>query len=409
MPLASARPQSEFATGWPVLLGAVLGIAVGAAAIPGPAIGVVLRDLEAEFGWTRAQVAAGPAIFIGVMGLMSPVLGWFADRLRPALVCGSGLVMLALSLLLLSRLGPNLNVFYAVCAGMAVFACGAGTLPYARVVSSVFKRQRGFALGLALIGTGLTGMLLPALLAPFVVAAGWRQGFVALAVIVIVATPIVVLLLSRAPSSEIASTTNGGGASAAIATRDPIFWLLVVVFALIPLGVGGLHLHFVSYLRDGGVEPATAGWMAGLAGLFLIIGRVGTGYLVDRVYAPWVAATAMLLSAFCILAMLGFGVEAGVLGAVAIGLANGAEIDLIGYFVARYFGMRAYGSIYGIMYAAYVAGVSVSVVLYGRIYDATASYDAALTFAAAGLVLSALLFVVLGRLDRRRQIAAVEG
>ena len=101
--------------------------------------------------------------------------------------------------------------------------------------------------------------------------------------------------------------------------------------------------------------------------------------------------------------LLVWGVRAAALGAVATGLANGAEIDLIGFMTARYFGLRAFGQIYGILYAVYVVGASVSVWLYGRVFDLTGSYDTALEMAAATLSLSALLFLLLARIDRRHR------
>jgi len=183
--------------------------------------------------------------------------------------------------------------------------------------------------------------------------------------------------------------------------RSPLLWLLAASFALIPLGVGGLQLHYVAYLEDAGLDPATAGRVAGLAGLFLIVGRIGTGWLVDRYFAPLIAAAAMATSALCVMILVGWGVRVAVLGAVAIGLANGAEIDLIGYLTARYFGLRAFGRIYGILYAVYVVGASVSVWLYGRVFDLSGSYDIALRMAAATLAASALLFLWLARIDRQ--------
>jgi len=396
-----ASSRGEFASGWPILAGSILGIATGVAALPGPAIGVVMRDLQVEFGWTRAEIAAGPAILVGLLGIVSPALGWIADRIRPSLICGSGLAVLALMLLLFSRLGPNLAFYYAACAGMAILASGAGTLPYARAISRAFDRRRGTALGLATIGTGFAAMLLPALLAPFAAAYGWRRGFLVLAAIVAVAAPLVWWLLSR-PLNAAMDRSDGRGAPIRLILRDPLFWLLAVSFVLVPLGVGGLQLHFVAYLGDAGFDPATAGRVAGLAGLFMIVGRIGTGWLIDRFFAPFIAAAAMAISSLCVALMLGAGARAAALGAVAIGLANGAEIDLIGYFTARYFGLRAFGRIYGILYAVYVLGASASVWIYGRIYDTTGRYDAALEIAVTALALSALLFIVLARVDRRQ-------
>ena len=100
--------------------------------------------------------------------------------------------------------------------------------------------------------------------------------------------------------------------------------------------------------------------------------------------------------------LLWWGTRVAALGAVATGLANGAEIDLIGYMTARYFGLPVFGRIYGVLYAVYVLGASVSVWLYGRVFDLSGSYTSALRVAAVTLTLSALLFLWLARLDQRR-------
>ena len=156
-------------------------------------------------------------------------------------------------------------------------------------------------------------------------------------------------------------------------------------------------MHLAALLTDAKVDPATTGRIVSLAGVFLIIGRIATGWLVDRLFAPWIAAAVMVFSALCIAAVTLFGISAAILTAVAVGLSNGAEIDLIGYLTGYYFGMSTYGRVYGSLYAVYLGGVGTSVVLYGQIFDRTGSYTAALQASAALLLTSALLFLTLRR------------
>jgi MFS family permease len=383
-----------------VLLGATLGIGVGVIALPSPAIGVFMRALQAEFGWTRTEISLGPTILIAGLALASPLLGWVADRVSAVWITGASLAALCVSFLLFSRLGPDLWLYYAGFALMAVTACGAATLVYARVVSANFVRGRGLALGLAMVGNGLTGIFLPMLLVPYAASAGWRQGFVALAVLVALAAPAVAFLMSRSRSQAVGGGSETGAASGVSferAIRDRAFWTMALAFALIPLGASGMHLHLLAFLADAGVPPATAGAVASLGGVALIVGRVLTGWLIDHAFAPWVAAGMMALSAACIGAMGLFGAPAGWLGAVAIGLSIGAELDLIGYLTARYFGMRAYGRIYGLLYAAVLVGSALSPLAYGRVADLTGGYAPALFGAAALLALAAVLFLTLRR------------
>jgi len=391
--------RSEFAARWPILLGATLGIGVGVIALPTSAIGVFMRALQTEFGWTRTEISLGPTILIGGLALASPLLGWLADRVSAARIAGGSLVVLAAWLFAFSRIGPSLPLYYLAFALMSATACGAATLVYARVVSANFDQGRGMALGLAMIGNGLTGILLPLLLAPYAASAGWRQGFVALAVLAALAAPLVAGLIrsNRLLTSDQTPGTPVGGATLSQALGDGVFWTMAAAFVLIPFAAVGLNLHLLALLADAGVAPATAGLIASLGGIGLIVGRVATGWLIDRAFAPWVAAGMMAISAACLCAMGLFGAAAAGLGAVAIGLSIGAELDLVGYLIARYFGLRAYGRIYGLLYAALLAGSAASPVAYGAVADRAGSYTPALFAAAAGLAVSAVLFLTLRR------------
>jgi len=398
---APATVASEFAAGWPVLAGAMVGIGVGVIALPSPAIGVFMRDLQTEFGWSRTEISLGPTILIAVLALVSPALGWVADRVAAVWIASFSLSALALSLFLFSRLGPELAVYYVGFAAMAAASAGAATLVYARVISAAFVKGRGLALGIAMIGNGITGIILPILLVPYAASAGWRSGFVALALVVLIAIPLVAALLSRTRHGVAAggqhAAAGGEGVAFAQALRDPIFWTMALSFAMIPFAAGGMHLHFLAYLADEGVDPAEAGVIASFGGVALIVGRLLTGWLIDHAFAPHVAAVMMATSAACIAAMGVFGAPAAVLGAVAFGLSIGAELDLIGYMTARYFGMRAFGRIYGLLYASVLVGSGFSPLAYGLIVDITHSYAAGLYGGALILFLSALLFLTMRR------------
>jgi cyanate permease len=194
---------------------------------------------------------------------------------------------------------------------------------------------------------------------------------------------------------EIPHSLEGPSFSEALGSRT--FWVLATCFGLITVGVGGLSLHFLVLLADAHVAPATAGKIASLSGVMQIVARLATGWLVDRIFAPYVATVVMACSAICLLIMAFYSFHAAIFGALAIGLATGAEVDLIGYLTSRYFGMRAFGRIYGLLYGLYLIGAGLSAALYGSIYDATGSYTPTLYFAALTVLFSGLLFLALPR------------
>lgn len=400
-PSSSHPVVAEFRAGWTALLAAMIGIGVGIIALPGPAIGVFMRDMQAEFGWSRAEISLGPTFLVATLALVAPWLGWLADRVPARVIVGVSLTGLGLSLFLFSRLGGDLWIYYLGFAAMAVAGSGAATIVYARVLTSAFHHARGLALGLAMIGNGITGVVLPLLLVPYAATHGWREGFVALAVVVGVAMPLVVLLIGSGRGAKAAKTGDDApGATFGEALGSRAFWLMAAAFLLIPFAAGGLHLHFYAYLADMGVDPATAGFYASLGGVALLVSRLLTGFLIDHIFAPYVAAAMMALSALSIGAMALFGAPVAVLGAIAYGLSIGAELDLIGYMTARYYGMKAYGRIYGILYSVVLVGGAISPIVYGLVVDLTHSYQVMLTAAAAILAGCALLFLVLPSFPR---------
>lgn len=397
--------MSEIVRDWRILAGCILGIAVGVVAMPSAALAIFMPGFQAEFGWSRTAVSLGGSILIAVLVFTSPLVGWLADRVAEARIAIVSLLAMACAFLLFSRMQGDIRVFLAGFGVMALVASGASTIPFARIISAHFVRSRGLALGLAMTGTGLSGIALPLLLVPFVAAHGWRSGFLVLAAIVLAAVPAIWLLLRGARPA--AASARGDGAAAATAgmpfaraARSRVFAVMAVAFALVSLAAAGIAIHFVAMLGDAGLSPALAGALASLAGAAVIVVRIGTGWLIDRVFAPLVAGAMMALAGVCLLTLGLFGAAAAPLGAIAYGLAIGSEIDLIAYLAARYFGLRAYGRIYGALYAAVLVGSALSPIGYGLAVDATGSYRAALIAAAALLTFAAALFCTLPRFPR---------
>ena len=387
--------NAELRAGWRILLGSAIGIGIGIIALPGPAVGIFMRHWQGEFGWTRTQISLGPTIMILTLALFAPVLGWVTDRIRARLIVAFSLSALAACFVLFSRLGESLAHYYLTFGFLAVAASGSSTVVYAKLLTTAFHRNRGLALGLAMMGNGATGIFLPLLMVPFAATIGWRAGYLVLAALVFLAMPIVTLLISQGAKARASDLTVEPTGAASPTLRDRRFWTMVIGFALIPFAVSGLHLHFVAYLSDIGISPARAGAIAGIGGASLAIARIATGLLIDRFFAPYVAAAMMGTSAVA-LAILGlFGAPAAILGAVAIGVSIGAELDLIGYLVSRYFPRDHFGRIYGWLYASVLIGSAASPVAYGLIVDETGSYQLALYLASILLALVGLLFLTL--------------
>jgi MFS family permease len=163
--------------------------------------------------------------------------------------------------------------------------------------------------------------------------------------------------------------------------------------------MGGIAIHIVPMLSDAGLIPARAGATAGILGIAVIIRRVSTGFLIDRYFAPRVAATIFCATALGCLALAEFGVGFAPYAVFLVGLAVGAEVDIMGYLIARYFGLRSYGVLYGLMYTTFMLGTSLSQMGASIVFDNTGSYHLFLMAAAACLLIGSVIAMFLPRFD----------
>lgn len=382
--------MNEFRRGWTLLLGAFLGIATGVSSLYFYSLGIFLKPMGDAFGWTRGQASLGPLVGTLAAAIASPLTGRVIDAAGPQRTATGSMLLLAAGFAALGWGSAGLGSFLALTAIMSLFNVGSSPMSYTRLLVAAFDRHRGVALGIALTGTGVGAALVPALLVPYVATHGWRAGYLALAVTVLIATLPVALLIRSAPG---AAGSAGGMVPVALRTlaADPRFRLLALIFFLAATAVLGTIVHFVAMLGDAGIPPARAGALAGSIGLAVIVGRVVAGALLDRFAATRVTAGLFLASAGG-MALLAIGGPALALpGALAIGLAVGAEVDLIAYLVSRLFPAAAYGSAYGGIYAMFLVGAAIGPVLTGFLVDATGGYAAPLLVSAGLLAIAALL------------------
>ena len=216
-----------------------------------------------------------------------------------------------------------------------------------------------------------------------------------------IAVPFVWLLVRDKPKQVVDLTDEANSVDLGITLKEAIntstFWKLGGVFLLISVAIIGLVPSFIPLLQDAGMTPQQAGGYAAYLGLSVMIGRLLTGFLIDRFFAPYVLAGVFLFVASGCLS-LGFGGTTYALwAAIALGLAIGAEVDLISYFTAKYFGLQHYGSIYGVMYSIFSLGAIISPVIAGAIWDRTGSYDWALFLAVFLILVAVVLSLFLPR------------
>jgi MFS family permease len=157
-------------------------------------------------------------------------------------------------------------------------------------------------------------------------------------------------------------------------------------------------------VADHGLTPKAAAGVMGVVGTGLLVGRVGVGFLLDRVWGPGLAFPVLCLPAFACYLLMGTGSGLSTITAAAflLGFAAGAESDLIAFFAAKYFGMAHFGRIYGMLYMPFGVFSAISPVVYGIVRDKTGTYDPMLGAAMVLFLLGGALLLALGRYPESR-------
>jgi MFS family permease len=392
---------SELRLGWPILIGALLGVAIGNAALPFYTAGVFVIPLEMEFGWTRTQLSA--VAFAGTITIVAcaPIVGAIIDRFGVRVPAAISFFFLAAAFFSVSLLQGQLALYLTIQVCAAALCLASTPLAFTRVVNEQFHHSRGMALGITLAGTGLAAAFAPPLISQVVETYGWRAGFRTLALTVVIAAPVVILLLSmrrQRPSTHLGETAiPTAPLPLREAWRNPIFLRLLLAFAILALGVCGYVMHLIPMLTDQGMSVAKAAALQGQLGFAVIVGRVAVGVLVDRYFAPRVAAIVLSFTVLGLVALAAMGPVAAAPAAFAIGFALGAEVDLIGYLTARYFGLASYGRLYGVLYGSFVLGTGLSPILVAELQARSGNYQSALWVNAGMVVVAVLLFATAPR------------
>lgn len=400
------RFGDEIRREWRVLVATIMGMSCAIATLGLPySIGVMIEPLRREFGWSVAEImGVQPIVAVSVV-LMSAAVGYWVDRraARPLILASH--VAFGSSMAALGLFTHSLWSYYAIYCVAALLGGGMLAVSYMKMVVPRFDRERGLAVGISLIGSGLSSFLYQPQLVRIVDHWGWRAGYVAIGLLILLVALPVALAWARDPprtmTAAAAKIHDGSqpGLSLGQALRGYRFWVLFAIFFLFSGGITGVLNNFVAILTELGYSRSAAGDTAGVVfGLSLIAGRIFIGLMLDRIWAPLVGCAFFLASAtgIALLGQPGFGPGAHSFFIALCGLAAGAEVDLMAYLVSRYFGVRELGKIYGGVYIAFALGPGPLVPAFGWLRDTSGSYQTGLLWVGVSLGCAGLLLLTLG-------------
>jgi len=379
-PAGASTARAEWAAMWPLPLVAMLGHA-GAATFAYSS-GVFMEPMTRELGWSRAEFSLAFMLQMIVGLIIQPLVGRLIDKVGPRAVGLRGIIPAALAIGLLGLVGKPVWQWWGLCVAQSMITCFILPAVWITPVVGRFKASRGLALAVVLAGVGVASALWPVTAAFYIPLWGWRLSFLAMGITWgIIIFPLAYFFL-KGPR-DLADQGRSGVTTRKVAPfgealKSRTFLCLTLaggMFAVISLG---MSVHLVPLLKASGMSTAAAASVTGLAGLFSVTGRIGTGFLLDRVPTKPLGICVFLLPILMSLLLWNAdgSVPVSIFAAMLLGLAGGAETDLVYYIAAREFQHGAFASVSATTGAFFGICASFGPLIAGRLFDATGSYHA---------------------------------
>ena len=410
--------MSEFRNGWKPLFAATIGTMCGIFTLTMYTQGFFVGPVTSEFGWSASQFFLSYTVLLCFGLVTGPTVGSLVEKYGLRKIGVFGLVGHSFGYVLLSFNTGSLTYWYASFAVLAIL--GAGSLPivWTGVLNGWFQKNRGKAIGITMAGTGLGAFILPPIVEFLISNYGWRTGYRVLGIgAFVVSLPIVLTLFREKTNKSSAggpSLDNNGlvfwGMTRSQAMRTTSFWILSAVLFLTVIVIAGVLSNFERIMTSKGLDRSTIATIAAVLGFTIIVGRLTAGVLVDRFWAPGVAACFFVMPTIGLLMLSGDNItfSYAILIAVLIGLAAGAELDLLAFLTSKYFGPAHYPAIFGAIIAFFTVGGGIAPPIYGAAAKSLGGYSTVLTASAAALAVSIGLFLMLGRYPDEEQLDANE-
>jgi MFS family permease len=384
--------------GWRVALASSACVLVSFASLLVYTFAIFLKPLSSEFGWSREAVSAAFGIAALAVAACSPPLGWLLDRYPARRIILPCLTVFGCAFASLSLLRPHLWQLYATFLILGVVGNGTAHLAYSRVLTTWFRERRGVAFSILLGGGAVGAIVLPPIAEALIHAIGWRTSFALLgAAVLVIGLPCGSRVRARSRATHSAAKP-ASGATVGEGLGSRIFWIIVAELFLISISQNGAITHLSALLTDRGISAGKAALTVSAMGAAILAGRLSTGWLLDRFFAPRVGACLFALSALgTFMLSTAHTFPVGIEAAALIGFGMGGEGDVTPYLLSRYFGLKSFSTLYGFTWTAYAIAGAVGPIIMGRAFDATGSYTALLMQLAAVTLLAGALLLLLPR------------
>jgi len=398
--------KNEWRQHWPVVATTMLGYMISVIHLY--SIGVMIAPLQQKFGWSRAEITSGLLIISVVVAPLAPLMGMAIDHFGPRRIALCGVTIYCASIALLSLAQPPIWTWWLLWAFVGVGNLFLAPTVWTAAITSLFSASRGLALAVSMSATGIISSGGPPLTYFLIEHCGWRTAFVLWgAVPAAIGLPLLYLFFSSAKDETRTGPIKKSSGSEVQAKVGPPFRERVKSVALLKLASAGFIMSIVSIalivnivpiLTSFGMRPANAAAIAAIVGISQIVGRLTGGYLLDRLNARWVGAVIMIFLAVTCLILIAFraSIPFATVAVLIFGLSIGAEMDVLAYLAARFFGLQKFGTLYGFMVGLLTFGGGLAPVLASLSYDLSGSYLPVLWAIVPLCLLTGYLFLALG-------------
>lgn len=405
-PIGSARSaKGEWQSFWSLPVSAAFGYST--AVLHAYSLGPFIEPLQRDFSWSRAQISLGITVAGVVAAVFSVPIGLLVDRVGPRRIGLTGVLLMTSAFALFGTATGDPNNWLMLWGFLAFANLWLQATVWTKAVASRFEQSRGLAFAVTLSGASVAATVFPLLATWLIRDYGWRTAFMAMGGLwAALVFPILFLFFRSAHEdgqaqvvATRASTVAATGMSVPEGFRSAALYQLVLAAGLFTLTALGIIVHFVPILKDAGADPLAAAGIASLVGVFSVIGRLGTGLLLDRVSGRVVGSGVFVLPIIACALLHFYGAQplSQSVAAAIFGLTVGAEVDVIAYLASQHFGLKNFGVFSGCMIGALSLGAAFGPLAAGATFDRYGSYRPFLILTMVCMGLSSLLLATLSR------------
>jgi len=398
--------------GWRVVVGSGVGIGFGSAVFLSTAFPLILAAVASAYGWSQSDVAKGASAALLLQAIGYPAAGFLIDRFGSRKVAAASILLFALSLAALAAVAGSYGRYIGACAAIGLLASATNMVGYARAITYWFDARRGLALGVAAAFQAIGAIGLPIVAEKLILTANWPTAVLAIAAFeALVCLPLVLWLVEDQPQGSSPEAPRPIRAAVGVAAEtfrpSATFAKLAIAFAVMGFTFYAIVSNIVFILTHAGLDLKEIARVQAIAGVSLLVGRVGFGRLLDRWTARAVGlATLAASAAFC------FGLAFAhthlmALAATALGgLSIGGESDFLPYMAGRYWGRERVSRAFGLFLIAFVLGAGLGPVVLAKLSEALGDAHAALIGLGVLQIIPAALFLTLPPYPRAQASAA---